>query len=276
MKLRMVRIISVILMVGISLTGVYKYNEYKEINKETSVDFIINKGNNGRSIEVLDLSMLDIQIDREIMRELEKESDKYIKSKVNEEDVGKLLTSVEMVPDGVYVEVTGEDGIVEMRTSDVTDNSDVGDIIDSNLDSRYVVGNRVYGDNICITQYISEDGKFDVVVCSYSGGKYQCRSIEEFNGRINNQYSGIIESLISDIIDICSNKDINSVYFKSGSIDIIRGIGDVEVEDIIIGKSSVDLNYVDRIYMELVLRDKSIRIELKIGTDNKVEDVDII
>lgn len=287
--------------IGITIGKVYQQRieviESKE-NSQEAIQAVWDKTEaKVRATSSLDIKFNEIDTPRSIYRELEQGAYDIVNYTDYDTQDAKVESNLEVDNDEQYI-VSGQSNDTE------------GISKESNM--RLVSG--IYCKDMYIAQYMNKDGQFETIIASYNGESvdvkyrtdYKANSSESVTGLegtvdehtrdslfviSEDEYKSDIGYVIANIYNrdgkgLSELKPITDVYFTSCIEELYNSIGDRGVLDFTriglmeVGKSNIDANSMDRVYIQIELsidnKPAYVDLELKLGNDNKVYDIDVL
>lgn len=251
-----------------------------------------------RATSSLDIKFNKIETPRSVYRQLEQAAYDIVNyTAYDTQDTTKVESGLEVDNDEQY--------IVSSQSTNTGSES-------KNSSMKLVSG--IYCKDMYIAQYMNKDGQFETIISSYNGESVDVKYRTDYKANSSGSVTGlegtvdehVRDSLFvisedeykSDIGYVIANiynrngksltelKPITDVYFTSCIEELYNNIGDRSVLDFIriglieVGKSNIDANSIDRVYIQIELsidnKPAYVDLELKLGNDNKVYDIDVL
>lgn len=251
-----------------------------------------------RATSSLDIKFNKIETPRSVYRQLEQAAYDIVNyTAYDTQDTTKVESGLEVDNDEQY--------IVSSQSTNTGSTS-------KNSSMKLVSG--IYCKDMYIAQYMNKDGQFETIISSYNGESVDVKyrtdykanssgSVTGLEGTVDehtrdslfviseDEYKSDIGYIIANIYNrngknLAELKPITDVYFTSCIEELYNSIGDRSVLDftriglIEVGKSNIDANSIDRVYIQIELsidnKPAYVDLELKLGNDNKVYDIDVL
>lgn len=287
--------------IGIAIGKVYQQRIEvieSEENSQEAIQAVWDKTEaKVRATSSLDIKFNEIDTPRSIYRELEQGAYDIVNYTDYDTQDAKVESNLEVDNDEQYI-VSGQSNDTEGISKEPS--------------MRLVSG--IYCKDMYIAQYMNKDGQFETIISSYNGESvdvkyrtdYKANSSEpvtDLDGTVDehtrdslfviseDEYKSDIGYVIANIYNrdgknLSELKPITDVYFTSCIAELYNSIGDRSVLDFIriglmeVGKSNIDANSIDRVYIQIELsidnKPAYVDLELKLGNDNKVYDIDVL
>lgn len=227
----------------------------------------------------------------EIFQKMEKEVSKLINTQTDDVALEEIEPSHELVSLDSYVNVKTDESVIQEKDK-------------VNQSKEFVLCESIYCDDYYIAKYINEAGEFKTLIAEYKDNNIEVYPRERFTGNKNIEYSNNIigkyiteneyAERIKEVIDkvYSGNVDISKEstdLFTDGALaelldkansENIKGISEKNLEFMIFGKSSTDIEHINRVYIQMgVVKDnKNVYsdLEFRINEDGIIFDVDTL
>lgn len=283
---------------GVVYTNVVDYYEDKR-DTELAIAQVWEETEKKTLKEGLNINFSEIGTDKKIVKAMKTASDKLADRISNSSTDNKIEITPEIIPSDAFITLNAEEAVIEQAVKDGEEAKTEG----------LVESGHIYFKDAYLGEYMSSSGQFETVIAQYKDNNIYVSPRISFENKIDTGFNTAeIEGFISEskyISDIKfiiislygpgweSNefeaKELISKYFtvECGSklVSQISGYNNSQVQSAAIGyiapgKSELDMDYIDRVYVQVELsvdnKRAYIDLELKLNSQSKIFDIDVL